>query len=73
MAGVLEDVGYDVQITHWGLHNHVINSIKKEGIEYIPDHQSGYTLGYDNPRDYLPKEIVDLLDKEFPPTTEYIF
>ena len=73
VAGVLEEAGYEVQTTDWGLHNHVISSIKKNGVEYIPDENSGFTFGYDNPRVYLKEEIVDLLDKELPPTTEYMF
>jgi len=64
VQSVLEGTGYTVELVEWGLHNTIICSIKKGGIEYVPDNSSEYTLGYDNPRDYLPKQIVQLLDEK---------
>lgn len=59
VAGVLTDAGYVVKSQKWGLHNVVITSIKLDGVEQIPE---GATIGYDDPRSYLPAAIVALLD-----------
>lgn len=47
---VLSDAGYHVVSNVWGLHNEVIESILKDGIEQIP---SSAEVGYDDPRAYL--------------------
>jgi hypothetical protein len=60
---VLETAGYVVESSEWGLHNEVIDSIKKDGVEQIPE---SATLGYDNPRGYLPAAIITLLDEKLP-------
>ncbi|MCB0832884.1 MAG: hypothetical protein KDC45_05435 [Bacteroidetes bacterium] len=60
VAKVLLDAGYQVELGGWFLHNMIILSIQKDGEELIP--QTGYELGYDDPRDYLPQSIIDLLD-----------
>lgn len=65
----LTGAGYKVQTDHWLLHNVIITSIKRENDELIP---RGTRLGYDNPRDYLPEYLVELLDKCFPSDQEYI-
>lgn len=62
VAKVLSLAGYTVETHAWGLHNVVINSIRKDGIEHIPE--QGIRFGHDNPRDYLPQAIIDLLDRE---------
>ncbi len=67
---VLENLGYRVEADGWGFHNTIITSIKKDGIELIPN---DVTLGYDNPRDYLPEKLITLLDEALPPTFAYIF
>ena len=59
VRNVLEDAGYDVTEIAWGLHNVIIHSIKKGGIELIPE---SATVGYDDPRDYLPAAIIEILD-----------
>lgn len=56
---VLSAAGYEVTSGPWGLHNQVIQSIKIGGVEQIPD---SARVGYDDPRKYLPKRIVRLLD-----------
>ena len=66
----LENLGYRVDANHWGFHNTIIESIKKGGKELIPD---DVTLGYDNPREYLPEKLVKLLDEALPPTFAYMF
>jgi len=61
---VLQSAGYEVESDQWGLHNIVIDSIKKDGLELMPDEDTGFAIGYDCPRKYLPKEIINLLDEE---------
>lgn len=64
VLSVLQNAGYDAQAEPWGWHNVVIYSIKdKAGREQIPEHAN---VGYDDPRTYLPAEIVTLLDRELP-------
>lgn len=60
---VLEDHGYGVVCEIWGLHNNVIRSIKKDGVEQIPESAE---VGYDDPRHYLPAAIITLLDEKLP-------
>ena len=60
---VLEAAGYSVEHEVWGLHNNVISSVKKNGVEQIP---LNATVGYDDPRQYLPAAIVTLLDEKLP-------
>jgi hypothetical protein len=59
VADVLRKAGYAVTTEHWGLHNVIITSIALGGIDQIPD---GVTLGYDDPRGFLPAGIVAILD-----------
>ena len=62
VEAILVKAGYCVEVNSWGLHNTIITSIRKDETEYMPDEHSGFTLGYDNPREYLPPDIVRLLD-----------
>jgi hypothetical protein len=66
MTGVIEDLltqaGYKVNSSQWGLHNVIMNSIKLNSIELMPVDDDFIHIGYDNPRDYLPSEIIDILD-----------
>lgn len=66
VEGVLTEAGYEVTVEPWGIHNLVITSIKKAGVELIPHGNPAVTFGYDDPRAYLPQEIVTLLDCELP-------
>ena len=63
---VLVSAGYEVEVMAWGMHNTIIQSIKKGEKEFLPHHNSEFQLGYDDPRDYLPRKILHLLDKELP-------
>lgn len=63
IAEILRKAGYEVETERWGCHNVVIISITLNGIECIPEDA---VLGYDQPREYLPKEIVDILDGKLP-------
>ena len=62
VAQTLRDNGYKVEVTPWGLHNVVITGIARDGISLIPE---ATELGYDDPRNYLPHDIVALLDRSF--------
>ncbi|MES9970297.1 MAG: hypothetical protein ABW092_09700 [Candidatus Thiodiazotropha sp.] len=66
VESVLTEAGYEVAVEEWGLHNTVIGSIKKDGVEQIPYDNPDYSFGYGEPRDYFPKEIVKLLDQKLP-------
>lgn len=68
VADVLEHAGYDVDYEPWGLHNEVITSIKLHDVEQIP--LGLITLGYDDPREYLPPAINTLLDDKLPDVRE---
>ena len=65
VESVLVEAGYTVKVIEWGLHNTIIQSIKKDGFEYMPlECELNFTVGYDDPRDYLPTQIVQLLDEK---------
>lgn len=68
VADVLRTAGYTVSVEPWGIHNVVIDSITKSGVEQIPFQRIRF--GYDDPRDYLPKKLVRLLDRELSATAE---
>lgn len=63
VADALREHGYGVTVEAWGMHNVVITAIDKDGVPFIPDEVS---VGYDDPRTYLPRKIVVILDKAFP-------
>ena len=63
VADTLRAAGYVVETERWGLHNIVIVSIERDGVEQIP---TAAPIGYGNPRDYLPQAIVTLLDEKLP-------
>ena len=67
---VLIRAGYEVEIRQCGMHNTIITSIVKNGVEFI---RSDVSIGYVNPREYLPVAIVNLLDQAFPARTPYYF
>lgn len=69
VAEALRKASYTVKVEPWGLHNVVITSIKsgKQQRELIPN---SVDFGCDDPRDYLPKKIVKLLDEAFSDDTE---
>ncbi len=66
IAQVLEDAGYAVKYSRWSPHNTIIYSVCKDGIEYMPVDNPQYRIGYDDPMEYLPQDILNLLDSEFP-------
>lgn len=67
VANVLRTADYEVDAQPWGLHNIVITSICRSGVEQIP---ASAEVGYDDPRTYLPAEIVALLDTKLADTAE---
>ncbi|MGD9802542.1 MAG: hypothetical protein AB7E80_16415 [Hyphomicrobiaceae bacterium] len=69
VADALRNAGYTVVVEPWGCHNVTISSIKsKTGKELIPFKRISF--GYDDPRDYLPKPLIELLDAAFPNNRE---
>lgn len=66
----LREAGYDVDSDTFGMLNTIIVTIQKNGVEQIP---GSVKLGYENPRDYLPNEIVSRLDESFPSYKPYQF
>lgn len=68
VADALRKAGYTVKVEPWGFHNVVIDSICKGGIELIP--MQRIRFGYDEPRGYLPKKLIRLLDRQFPEHAE---
>lgn len=71
VESVLREAGYQVEVQQWGLHNTVIVSIKRYGVEQIPYDNPDYTFGYENPRKCFPDHLVELLDRELPPTGDF--
>ena len=66
VVAVLTDAGYEVESEVWGMHDTVIHSIKKDGEELIPMDDPNAVVGYSDPRQYLPRNIVELLDGKLP-------
>ncbi len=63
VADFLRSTGLSVTVQQYGFHNLVITNIERDGQSLIPEPTQ---LGYDDPRDYLPEDIVDDLDRHFP-------
>lgn len=63
VAEALRHAGYTVTVHPWGCHNVVITAITRADASFIAP---GSNLGYDDPRDYLMPEIIELLDRGFP-------
>jgi len=63
VAETLSKAGYTVRSEPWGIHNITISSIQRDGLELIPEN---IEYGYDDPLDYLPKDIIDLLNTAYP-------
>ena len=63
VVDVLERAGYRCETGDWLLHNTVISAITKDGSQQIP---ATANVGYDDPRGYLPEDIVRLLDEKLP-------
>lgn len=64
VAAFIESLGYEVESDSWGMHNTVIFSIKRDGVEVIP---ADAEHGYDCPSTYLPADLVAALTEEFGP------
>jgi hypothetical protein len=63
VADVLRKAGFTVETQAWGIHNVIITRIERDGTSQILE---GALLGRDDPRSYLPTDILDLLDRKFP-------
>ena len=62
----LQKAGYRVSYFWWRPHNIIIFSIKKNSIEFMPKKYSSHSIGYSDPIEYLPVDILKILEKEFP-------
>lgn len=67
VADALRAAGCEVKVQPWGIHNVVITAISRNGTALVPE---SVNVGYDDPRDYLPTELVALLDEAFPEDRE---
>lgn len=67
VAEALRRHGYAVETVLWGFHNTIVTEITREGVTCMPN---DVTRGYDEPRQYLPQEVIDLLDEAFPSGAE---
>ena len=63
VARILEDAGYAVKYSRWSPHNTIIYSIQKDGMEFMPVNDLKYRIGYDDPRDYLPCNILFIMNR----------
>lgn len=64
VSETLSAEGYESEYEPWGIHNDIITSLKdKTGKVILPSAE--IHLGYDNAREYLPKEIIEFLDNCF--------
>ena len=63
VVSALESAGYDVRSFRWGCHNDIIIEISQDGRDLM---SLEVERGYDNPREYLPRKIIKLLDEKFP-------
>lgn len=59
----IEELGYTVETDNWGLHNYMIHSIRDDDGKDVISEEAD--LGYGDPREYLPQEIVSALDAAF--------
>lgn len=66
IAQILENAGYTVHFSRWSPHNTLIYSIQKDGIEFMPRNTAKYLIGYDDPQEYLPVDVLELLEQIFP-------
>lgn len=62
VAVALHEAGYEVDHDYWGAHNDVIHYIRKDGVDLIPEDAN---VGYDDPWDYLPAEVIKVLEDAF--------
>jgi hypothetical protein len=75
VAAFINSKGYECNCDTWGIHNYMIMEIFKEkkgvrtNIMQFPKGHPKFgqepNVGYDDPREYLPKALVKALDKEF--------
>ncbi len=63
VAETLTKAGYTVATQAWSIHNVIIASIKRADIELIP---ANANPGYDDPLDYLPNDVIALLNDAYP-------
>jgi len=57
----IEELGYTVWAESWGCHNTIVTHLSKDGKDLL----EGVNVGYDDPRVYLPDDLVEALDEIF--------
>ncbi|MEE9322530.1 MAG: hypothetical protein V3U76_18960 [Granulosicoccus sp.] len=63
VIAVLEELGCRATTGYAGLHNAAIVSVNRDGVELI---SGDVNTGYDNPREYLPEDLIEGLDRVLP-------
>lgn len=61
IAKALGQHGYLVKYSRWSPHNTIIYSIVKDDVEFMPQENSEFVIGYDDPRNYLSSKILKIL------------
>jgi hypothetical protein len=62
VASFIQSEGYTVVCDTYGLHNYLIFDVMKDGKSILPKNTD---VGYDDPRKYLPSDLVEKLDEKF--------
>ena len=62
VSDAIEELGYQTECAPWGCHNHMIMDILKDGKSILPP---DIDVGYDDPNNYLPDDILEILDSTF--------
>ena len=70
VVDAIESLGYECDTDSWGCHNYMIFDVREKGYSAKYQGKSVSTgddpqIGYDDPRSYLPEDIINHLDKEF--------
>lgn len=71
VASVLESDGYEVEYQEYGMHNTVITRIVVVDGDTRTDLLENVDTGYADPRLYLPRNIIDMLDQALPEEGTY--
>jgi len=68
IAQFLEKLGYEVDYDSWGCHNVCISELSKNGVSLLPEEypeDDEKRMGYADPNDYLPDDLVQKLNNYF--------
>lgn len=63
VVDVIESLGYECETGGWGCHSlSMIRDVKKAGVSIMPE---TVNMGYDDPRTWLPPDVIARLDEKF--------